>query len=64
MTLITGLVALVLEIFKLINRSGGVQSALGEIQKVNQAIDQVKAAVTSEEKQNAAEAESKLISGD
>lgn len=64
MTLITGLIALAIEVLKLIRGSGGVSSALAEIQKVNQAIDQVRTAVTPEEKQNAAAAISRTISGD
>ena len=64
MTLITGLVALALEILKLIRGSGGVGGALAEVQKVNLAIGKVRTAVTLEEKQDAAESISRTISGD
>ncbi len=58
------LLALVLEVLKLINRPEGAKIALKTLKGVNEAFDELKAAKTPGEKQNAAEDISHLISGD
>lgn len=58
------ILALILEVFRLINRAGGVSAALDEVKKVNLAIGKVETAKTPGEEQDAAETVSRTISGD
>ncbi len=55
--------ALILEVLRLINRAGGAKAALATVKQVNDTFDQLKAAKDPLEKQDAAQAISNLLSG-
>lgn len=58
------ILALILEVLRLVNRAGGPKQALASIQEINATFDALKAAKTPPEMQNAAEKISRLISND
>jgi hypothetical protein len=61
---IAAALGLLVEIVKLIQRMGGVDRAMNEIKRINDAFDSLKASKTVEEKQHVAEDLSRLIAGD
>jgi hypothetical protein len=58
------ILALILEVIRLINRAGGAEKALATVREINQTFDALKEAKTPPEMQNAAEKLSRDISGD
>lgn len=62
MTWLGALIALVTEVLRLINKSGGVPNATAILKSVNDTYDKVDAAKTPEDYQNAAKAVSELES--
>lgn len=57
------LIALAIEFLRLINRSGGVKEALATVKTVNDTFDRLRVGKTPQDKQDAAELVSKLLSG-